>query len=40
MVDKIEREGEFWVVYRYSESWGKCPIFKTKSKEQAELLIK
>ena len=36
MFDKIEQEGEYWVVYRYSSTWGKCPIFKTKNKEEAE----
>ena len=39
MVDKIVQEGDFWVVYRYSETWGKCPIFKTKEKTLAEYII-
>lgn len=38
-MDKLVQEGEYWVVYRYSESWPKCPIFKTKDKAQAEKLI-
>lgn len=37
-MDKIEKEGDYWVVYRISE-WGKCPILKTKDKTQAEMLI-
>lgn len=39
-MDKLVKEGEYWVVYRYSETWGKCPIFKTKNIEQAKLFIK
>jgi len=38
-MDKIEKEGDYWVVYRTSETWGRCPIFKTKDKSQAEMLI-
>jgi len=38
-MDKLVQEGEYWVVYRYSESWPKCPIFKTKDKAQAQMLL-
>ena len=39
-MDKLVKEGDYWIVYRHSEAWGDCPIFKSKSKEQAEKLLK
>ena len=39
-MDILVKEGDYWVVYRHSETWGDCPIFKSKSKEQAERLLK
>lgn len=38
--DRIVKEGEYWVVYRKSGHWNECPIFKTKDKKLAELLVK
>lgn len=40
VIDKLVKEGEYWIVYRESESWGQCPIFRTKDKKQAEILIR
>lgn len=40
LTDKLEQEGEYWCVNRYSEVWGKCTIFKSKNKEIAKILIK
>ena len=39
-MDTLVKEGEYWIVYRHSETWGKCPIFKSKEKVQAEMLLK
>ena len=39
-MDKLVKEGEYWVVYRHSETWGDCPILRTKNKAQAEKLLK
>lgn len=38
-MDRLVQEGEYWVVYRHSDTWGDCPIFKSKSKEQAESIL-
>lgn len=38
--DRIVKEGDYWVVYRYSDTWDKCPIFKTKDKKLAKILLK
>ena len=39
--DYLVKEGEFWIVYRKSEDFSKdCPIYKTKDKKLAELLVK
>ena len=40
VIDKLVNEGEYWIVYRESGSWGQCPIFRTKDKKQAEILIR
>lgn len=37
--DRIVKEGDYWIVYRKSGYWKDCPIFKTKYKKIAELLI-
>ena len=37
--DRIVKEGEYWVVYRKSGYLKDCPIFKTKDKKLAELLV-
>ena len=39
-MDKLVKEGDYWIVYRHSETWGDCPILKTKDKAQAEILLK
>lgn len=38
-MDRLVQEGEYWVVYRHSNTWGDCPIFKSKLKEQAENIL-
>lgn len=38
-MDTLVQEGDYWIIYRHSDTWGKCPIFKSKSKEQAEFLL-
>lgn len=38
-MDRLVQEGEYWVVYRHSDTWGDCPIFKSKLKEQAENIL-
>ena len=40
VIDKLVKEGEYWIVYRESGIWGQCPIFRTKDKKQAEILIR
>ena len=35
----LEQEGEYWIIYRVSEQWGKCPIYKSKDKEQAKRIM-
>jgi len=40
MQDKLEKDGEYWTVYRYSDAYGKCPIFKSKNKSDALKHIK
>lgn len=38
--DRIVKEGEYWVVYRKSVGFSTdCPIYKTKDKKQAEILL-
>lgn len=37
--DRIVKEGKYWVVYRKSGYWKDCPIFRTKDKKLAELLV-
>lgn len=32
----LEQEGEYWIIYRISEKYGKCPVFKSKDKKQVE----
>lgn len=32
----LQQEGENWILYRISEKYGKCPIFKSKNKEQVK----
>ena len=32
----LEQEGEYWILYRISKTYGKCPIFKSKNKEQVK----
>lgn len=39
MTDKLVKENGYWIVYRCSDTWGECPVFKTKDKHQAELLL-
>lgn len=39
-MDTLAKEGDYWIVYRHSETWGDCPILKTKDKAQAEILLK
>ena len=39
--DRIVKEGEYWIVYRKSVGFStECPIYKTKDKKIAELLVK
>lgn len=39
--DYLVKEGDFWIVYRKSAGFSKdCPIYKTKDKKLAELLVK
>ena len=40
MQDKLEKDGEYWIVYRYSDEYGKCPIFKSKDKNESLKHIK
>lgn len=40
MTDRLVQKGEYWIVYRSSEVWGDCPIFKTKDESQARLMYK
>jgi hypothetical protein len=38
--DYLVKEGEYWVVYRKSTGFSKdCPIYRTKDKKLAELLV-
>lgn len=38
--DRIVKEGEYWVVYRKSVGFSTdCPIYKTKDKKQAKILL-
>ena len=38
--DYLVKEGEYWVVYRKSAGFSTdCPIYKTKDKKQAEILL-
>lgn len=38
-MDRLVQEGEFWTVYRHSDTWGDCPLFKTKDKELAKKIF-
>jgi hypothetical protein len=35
----LEQEGEYWIVYRISETYGKCPIIKDKDLDKVKKLI-
>lgn len=37
--DELVQENGYWIVYRESYPYGRCPIYKTKDKKMAELLI-
>ena len=38
--DYLVKESEYWVVYRKSVGFSTdCPIYKTKDKKQAEILL-
>lgn len=37
---KLVQEGDLWIVYRHSETWGDYPLIVTKDESQARLLYK
>lgn len=37
--DKLVKEGDYWVIYRHSDGYGLCPIYKSKDKKQVEKLL-
>ena len=38
-MDRLVHEDGLWVVYRHSDVWGDCPVFKTPNKELAKRMF-